>query len=94
MLLPGQNTIYSYDITARALKQKSKSLMSFITKLHVFGPTRCWIYSIERQKRELPHAHILIWLVEKLRRGKRGSVISAELPDPSTDQRLILLTQT
>lgn len=32
----------NHDITAHLFKQKLKSLMSFITKLHVFGPTRMY----------------------------------------------------
>ncbi|XP_050335786.1 uncharacterized protein LOC126762783 [Bactrocera neohumeralis] len=80
LLLPGQN--------ARVFKQKLKSLINFITKLHVFGSTRCWMYSVEWQKRGLPHAHILIWLVDKIRAENIDSLISAEIPDPSTDQLL------
>jgi hypothetical protein len=68
--------------------------MSFITKLHVFGPTRCWIYSVEWQKRGLPHAHILIWLVDKIRPKEIDSVISTELPDPTTDQLLFDIVTT
>ncbi|GFQ97796.1 helitron_like_N domain-containing protein [Trichonephila clavata] len=46
----------------------------------LFSQTRCWIYSIEWQKRGLPHAYILIWLGVK--------IISAEIPDPLIDQEL------
>ncbi|XP_050340140.1 uncharacterized protein LOC126766383 [Bactrocera neohumeralis] len=88
LLLPGQNTIHRHDITARVFKQKLKSLINFITKLHVFGSTRCWMYSVEWQKRGLPHAFILIWLVDKIRAENVDSLISAEIPDPSTDQLL------
>jgi len=62
--------MHRHDITARVFKQKLKSLMSMITKLHVFGPTRCWMCSVEWQKQGLPHAHILIWLVDKIRPEK------------------------
>ncbi|CAF4851971.1 unnamed protein product [Pieris macdunnoughi] len=72
----------------QCFKQKLKSLISFITKLHVFGRTRCWLYSVEWQKRGLPHAHILVWLIDKIRPEEIDSIISAELPDPSTDQLL------
>ncbi|XP_044582393.1 uncharacterized protein LOC123263552 [Cotesia glomerata] len=50
LLLPGQNAIHRYDITAHVFRQKLKSLISFITKSHVFGPTRFWMYSVEWQK--------------------------------------------
>jgi hypothetical protein len=88
LLLPGQNAIHRHDITARVFRQKLKSLISLITKLHVFGPTRCWMYSVEWQKRGLPHAHILVWLIDKIRPEEIDRIISAEIPDASTDQLL------
>ncbi|XP_049819697.1 uncharacterized protein LOC126264710 isoform X1 [Aethina tumida] len=94
LLLPGQNAIHRHDITARVFRQKLKSLISFITKLHVFGPTRCWLYSVEWQKRGLPHAHILVWLIDKIRPEEIDSIISAEIPDPSTDQLLFDIVTT
>ena len=94
MLLPGQNAMHRYDITARAFKQKLKSLMSFITKLHVSGPTRCWIYLFEWQKQGLPHAHILIWLVDKTCPEEIDRVISEDLADLSTDQLLFDIVTT
>lgn len=94
LLLPGQNAIHRHDITARVFKQKLKSLMSFITKLHVFGPTRCWMYSVEWQKRGLPHAHILVWLIDKIRPEEIDSIISAEIPDRSTDHLLFDIVTT
>ncbi|GBP52180.1 hypothetical protein EVAR_87565_1 [Eumeta japonica] len=75
-------------------RQKLKSLISFITKSHVFGPTRCWMYSVEWQKRGLPHAHILVWFIDKIRPEEIDSIISAEIPDPSTDQLLFDIVTT
>jgi hypothetical protein len=46
------------------------------------------MYSIEWQKRGLPHAHILIWLQEKIRPTLIDSIISAELPNPEEDRVL------
>lgn len=43
------------------------------------------MYSVEWQKRGLPHAHILLWLKEKLRPEKIDTIISAELPNPDGD---------
>ena len=88
LLLPGQNSKHRHDITARVFRQKLKSLINFITKLHTFGPTCCWMYSVEWQKRGLPHAHILVWLIDKIRPEEIDRIISAEIPDPSTDQML------
>lgn len=88
LLLPGQTPSDRHDITARVFKQKLRVLMKLITKYHVFGKTVCWMYSIEWQKRGLPHAHILIWLFDKLKSDQIDSIISAELPDSSIDPLL------
>ncbi|CAI6365825.1 unnamed protein product [Macrosiphum euphorbiae] len=40
------------------------------------------MYSIEWQKRGLPHVHILIWLENKIRPDDIDSLICAEIPDP------------
>ncbi|VEN40881.1 unnamed protein product, partial [Callosobruchus maculatus] len=87
-LFPGQSPIDRHDITARVFKRKLKSLMDFIVKHRIFGDTRCWMYSVEWQKRGLPHAHILIWLVEKIRPNEIDDVISAEIPDNLEDPLL------
>ncbi|XP_044575115.1 uncharacterized protein LOC123258925 [Cotesia glomerata] len=52
------------------------------------------MYSVEWQKRGLPHAHILIRLVDKIRADDIDSLISAEIPDPSTDQLLFDIVTT
>ena len=70
LLLQGQSAVHRHDITARVFRQKLKSLINYIVKLEVFGSVRCWMYSVEWQKRGLPHAHILIWLHKKLLRTK------------------------
>ena len=88
-LLPGQTHCDRHDLTARVFRQKLIKLMDAITKGHVFGPTRCWMYSIEWQKRGLPHAHILVWLKDKIRPDQIDSIISAELPDPHQDPNLL-----
>ena len=46
------------------------------------------MYSIEWQKRDLPHAHILIWLVEKIRPDQIDDIINAEIVDPEIDPDL------
>ena len=87
-LRPGQTHTDRQDLLARVFRQKLITLMKIVAKSHVFGPTRCWMYSIEWQKRGLPHAHILIWLKDKIKADQIDSVISAELPDPQHDPRL------
>ena len=68
--------------------------MNLITHHSVFGETRCWLYSVEWQKRGLPHAHILIWLVDKVRPEEIDKIISAEIPDPNVDQELFDIVTT
>ncbi|XP_044594871.1 uncharacterized protein LOC123272237 [Cotesia glomerata] len=46
------------------------------------------------QKRGLPHAHILVWFIDKIRPEEIDSIISAEIPDPSTDQLLFDIVTT
>ncbi|KIH60924.1 hypothetical protein ANCDUO_08810 [Ancylostoma duodenale] len=77
-----------HDLIARVFKQKLTKLMDVITKSHIYGETRCWLYSVEWQKRGLPHAHILIWLREKIRPSQIDNIISAELPNPEQDPEL------
>lgn len=43
------------------------------------------MYTFERQKRGLPHAHILLWLTNRITPSQTDSVISAEIPDPECD---------
>ncbi|GFY32140.1 helitron_like_N domain-containing protein [Trichonephila clavipes] len=88
LLLVGQSSSDRHDITARVFKQKLKCLMDFIINHHVFGEARCWMYSIEWQKRGLPHAHILVWLINKITPDQIDQIISAEIPDKHIDPNL------
>nr|XP_041632482.1 uncharacterized protein LOC121502813 [Drosophila kikkawai] len=94
-LEPGQKPQDRHDIIARVFHQKLKVMMDVLTKYRVFGDTRCYMYSVEWQKRGLPHAHILIWLLNKLHSNEVDDIISAEIPDPVTDPHLhdIVTTQ-
>ena len=64
-----------------------------LTKEGVFGFPQCWLYSIEWQKRGLPHAHILCWLKTeyKIRPNDIDCVISAELPNPDEEPELFAI---
>ena len=46
------------------------------------------MYSVEWQKRRLPHSHILIWLFHRMRPDQIDEVISAEIPDEKVDKDL------
>lgn len=87
-LFDGQKPTDRHDITARVFRQKLKALMDLIVKLRVFGEVRCYMYSIEWQKRGLPHAHILIWFVRKTTPDQIDKIISAEIPDEPIDPQL------
>lgn len=88
MLTNGQSVNERHDLVARVFRQKQLKLIEAITKGHVFGAPRCWMYTVECQKRGLPHSHNLIWLVNKLQPTQIDDVISAELPDPVVDPEL------
>ena len=49
-----------------------------------------WLYSIEWQKRGLPHVHILLWLTSehKITPDKIDDYVCAEIPDPVNDPAL------
>ncbi|XP_040197569.1 uncharacterized protein LOC120930449 [Rana temporaria] len=88
MLKNGQVPSDRHNLIARVFRQKQFTLIELITKAHVFGPPRCWMYTIEYQKRGLPHSHNLIWLAGKIQPTQIDEVISAELPDPREDPNL------
>ncbi|UYV65861.1 hypothetical protein LAZ67_3005737 [Cordylochernes scorpioides] len=87
-LLPGQKQLDRHDITARVFRQKLVKFIEALTKGQLYGATVAWMYSVEWQKRGLPHAHILVWLANKLRPTQIDSVICAEFPDPIQDPLL------
>ena len=88
LLFQGQSAVHRHEITARVFRQKLKSLINYIVKLRVFGSVRCWMYSVEWQKRGLQHAHILIWLHDKITSNEIDNVISAEILDENVDKGL------
>jgi hypothetical protein len=87
-LFLGQSATDRHDLLARVFKRKLAKLIEVITKQHVFGVTTCWLYTIEWQKRGLPHAHILIWLKEKIKPNELDKIISAEIPNCKEDALL------
>lgn len=87
-LLPGQSASDRHDILARVFRQKLIRLINLITKSNIFGPVQCHMYSVEWQKRGLPHAHILIWLRNKIVPDQVDMLISAEIPNIEDDQIL------
>ncbi|CAE1309770.1 unnamed protein product [Acanthosepion pharaonis] len=52
------------------------------------------MHTIEWQKRGLPHAHILIWLCDKIEATEIDHLISNEIPDPWADPELYEIVTT
>jgi hypothetical protein len=76
------------ELIARVFHSKLKELIRDLQRGHAFGVPCALIYTIEFQKRGLPHAHILLGVAhgDKIRDvSQLDSVISAELPlnDPA-----------
>ncbi|XP_024015921.1 uncharacterized protein LOC112089176 [Eutrema salsugineum] len=79
------------DLCARVFKMKLDDLMYELTKKNVLGVVNAAIYTIEFQKRGLPHAHIVLFLrpEDKLPTGDDiDKIICAEIPDKETDPHL------
>ncbi|KAL6574843.1 hypothetical protein OROMI_012128 [Orobanche minor] len=76
------------DIICRVFKMKLDMLINDIKKKQIFGETKAVIYTIEFQKRGLPHAHILLFMAQKEKNlivEKIDQIICAEIPDENTD---------
>ncbi|KAI4334690.1 hypothetical protein L6164_013405 [Bauhinia variegata] len=79
------------DIISRIFKIKLIHLMSDLKTNQVFGKIIANVYTIEFQKRGLPHAHIVIFLQASdkfLAPNDIDKIISAEIPNPTKDKEL------
>ena len=63
-LNPGRKAYDRPDLTVRVFRLKLQKFMTLF-KTGRFGKIQAWLYSIEFQKRGLPHAHILFWLTKE-----------------------------
>jgi len=96
-LHPGQAPWMRPELIVRVFHQKLKELIHDITGKHIFGAVSAIIYTIEFQKRGLPHCHILISLKDDdkiTELDKVDMVVSSELPDAQTDLDLLSLVKT
>nr|GEU92892.1 DNA helicase [Tanacetum cinerariifolium] len=76
------------DVVLRVFHQKVKEFCKFLKDTRLFGIVTGLLYTIEFQKRGLPHCHTLLWVddKDKLQRAEDiDQYISAELPDPKDD---------
>ncbi|GJY32097.1 DNA helicase [Tanacetum coccineum] len=76
------------DIVVRVFEQKVQDFFTFLKNRQVFGAVTGLLYTIEFQKRRLPHCHTLVSvdLKDKIQNAfEVDRYISTELPDPDTD---------
>ncbi|PNX64152.1 helicase-like protein, partial [Trifolium pratense] len=84
------------DIVSKVFKIKFDELMKDLTKRHILGKVLAYMYTIEFQKRGLPHAHILIFLHPSSKYPSPediDTIISAEIPNPDSDPELYNLVK-
>ncbi|XP_071924918.1 uncharacterized protein [Coffea arabica] len=87
-LILDQKVVDRPDIVARVFRIKLDQLINDLTHGQHFGKVIAALYTIEFQKRGLPHAHILLFLhpYDKCTAPRDiDRIISAELPDKNTN---------
>ena len=90
-LLPGQTAYDHPDLVAHVFEMKKDALIDYVYKHGIFGRAVAYVYTIEFQKRGLPHIHLLIFLKEPyklLTPEAINSCIWAHWPDPNTQPLL------
>lgn len=87
-LLPGQTASDRPDIVCRVFAAKFKEMLNDILKGKVFGNVIAYNYTVEFQKRGLPHIHLLLILEDKIRVEDYDKVVSAEIPDREQNPQL------
>nr|XP_043639114.1 uncharacterized protein LOC122610187 [Erigeron canadensis] len=84
------------DILARMFKIKLDEIINDFQKEEFFGPIQAVIYTVEFQKRGLPHAHICLFLAPANKFPNVSDVdrvISAEIPNQKEDPVLYELVK-
>ena len=86
-LLNNQTANDRPDIVSRVFQIKLQELKEDILKRNVLGRVLAYVYTIEFQKRGLPHAHMLIFFKDQDKPRTPQDVdalVSAQIPDPET----------
>ncbi|GKB18933.1 DNA helicase, partial [Tanacetum coccineum] len=86
---PQLTTIDRADIIDRVFEMKIHQFIHYLRDAQPFGKTVAVLYTVEFQKRGLPHCHTLLWIDESVRVRRDEDIdiyISAELPSKETDR--------
>ncbi|XP_064215709.1 uncharacterized protein LOC107398926 [Tribolium castaneum] len=84
------------DLVCRVFHTKLLNLIDQIANCQIFGVILNYMYSVEFQKRGLPHAHILVTLrpEDKLNTEELvDAAVSAVIPDEDTEPRMYMLVK-
>ncbi|KAF7127851.1 hypothetical protein RHSIM_Rhsim11G0017500 [Rhododendron simsii] len=90
-LLPRQTAVDCPDLVARVFELKRRALMREIETNKVFGKKVAHVFTIEFQKRGLPHMHALLFLkgLDKIRTcAQVDNLVCAGFPYPKDDPEL------
>ena len=91
-LLPGQTVEDRPDLLARVFKLKLDELLKDLIQREIFGEIGGYAWTIEYQKRGMPHVHILLIQKHKADMPMTGKhidlIVSAEIPDKRIDTAL------
>jgi hypothetical protein len=90
-LLPGQTAADRPDLIVRVFNMYKTSLLDELSKDNIFGGTMGYVYTIEFQKRGLPHMHLLLSLSPQFRATtpeQVNTMIRATWPDPENEPHL------
>jgi Helitron helicase-like domain at N-terminus len=95
-LLPNQAPSDRPDLIARMFNLKFESLLHDIMCRKIFGKAVGYVYTVEYQKRGLPHVHLIVFLHRSCRLSSPDVVddfISTEFPDKNLQPRLFALVK-
>lgn len=90
-LLSSQTAADRPDLTVRVFNMYKTALVNELTHNNILGQAEAHVYTIEFQKRGLPHMHLLLCLTPEARLNtpeRVDSVIRATWPDPDTEPHL------
>ncbi|KAF0748275.1 hypothetical protein AaE_007399, partial [Aphanomyces astaci] len=84
-----QAASYRNDVVVRVFNMKLRQLKAAIAGGKEFGTTRYYSVVVEFQKRGLPHAHIIVGLMNRVEHPAQiDGFVSAEMPDEEAQPRL------